>query len=717
MGSRGIHSRIGDCRALTSAVCRLEEGEPHPLGASWDGGGVNFTLFSAHATRVDLCFYDPKGRSETERFTLPCCTNQVWHGYVRHARPGQLYGYRVYGPYEPGSGHRFNHHKLLLDPYARQIAGRVRWHDALYGFRVGGPRGDITPDRRDSAPMMPKAVVEDPAASWGDDKPPHVPWRDTIVYEAHVKGFTELHPELPPTVRGTYTALGHPSVVEHLVKLGVTSVELLPIHAFVDDRFLVEKSLRNYWGYQPLGYFAPEPRYLGLDGAAGLRAAIKTLHSAGLEVLLDVVYNHTCEGDDTGPTLSFRGIDNASYYKLVPGDPRHYWDCTGCGNTLDVSHPRVLQMVLDSLRHWVESYHVDGFRFDLASALARSPLDWSDRAGFLQAIAQDPVLSRVKLIAEPWDLGSGGYRVGGFPTGWGDWNDKYRDTVRAFWRGDDGQIPNLARSLLGSSDLFNHSGRKPWASVQFIASHDGFTTTDVVSYANRHNLPNGEANKDGHEPNYSANYGVEGPSKDKAVVALRNRQKRNLLATAMLSFGTPMFLMGDEFSRSQNGNNNAYCQDNETSWMRWRDATDPHLLDYVANLIALRKRHAVFRRLEFFTGKNDPAAGALKDAYWLAADGREMWGDDWGHVERRVLGMQVGNHGSEKERLLLLFNASDEDDDFKLAAEFPCLAFRPVFESTSADGLSVRTDAILAAGGSLRLEARSLVVLQHCSEV
>ena len=457
---------------------------------------------------------------------------------------------------------------------------------------------------------------------------------------------------------------------------------------------------------------------MGLDGAAGLRAAIKTLHSAGIEVLLDVVYNHTCEGNDTGPTLSFRGIDNRSYYKLNPGDPRHYWDCTGCGNTLDVSHPRVLQLVLDSLRHWVESYHVDGFRFDLASALARAPYDWSDKAGFLQAIGQDPVLSRVKLIAESWDLGSGGYRVGGFPTGWGDWNDRFRDTVRSFWRGDDGQIPRLASRITGSSDLFDHSGRKPWASVHFVASHDGFTTADVCGYANRHNLPNGENNKDGHEPNYSANYGMEGPTKDKAILALRNRQKRNLLATSMLAFGTPMFVMGDEFSRSQNGNNNAYCQDNEVSWMRWRDATDPRLVDYVANLIALRRRHEVFRRLEFFTGRTDPgSSGTLKDIYWLAADGHEMCDDDWGRVERRVLGMQVGNHGPERERLLLLFNASADNIDFKLAADFPCVAFRPVFESASADGSSPRRDVCLIAGCSLPLEARSLVVLQHGSEV
>ena len=509
----------------------LSEGQAAPLGATWDGRGVNFALFSAHATRVDLCLFDDKGRVETQRLRLPCCTNQVWHGYVGGVRPGQLYGYRVHGPYEPGSGHRFNAHKLLLDPYARQVAGQIRWHDALNGYRSGAHRTDLTPDRRDSAPMMPKGVVEDPAQTWGDDRAPRVPWRDTIIYEAHLKGLTELHPDMATEVRGTYTALGHPAVVEHLVKIGVTSVELLPIQSFADDRFLVEKELRNYWGYSTLNYFSPEPRYFGEDGAYGLRAAVKTLHSAGIEVILDVVYNHTCEGNYLGPTLSFRGVDNKSYYKLVPDNPRFYWDCTGCGNTLDLSHPRVLQLVLDSLRHWVESYHVDGFRFDLAPALTRTPFDVSDRCGFLHAIGQDPVLSRVKLIAEAWDLGSGGYKVGGFPTGWGDWNDKFRDGVRAFWRGDPGNAPSLARSLSGSSDTFNHSGRKPWASVQYVASHDGFTLQDVVSYNNRHNLPNGENNKDGHEPNYSFNHGVEGPTRDKAVVALRNRQKRNLLAT------------------------------------------------------------------------------------------------------------------------------------------------------------------------------------------
>ena len=691
---------------------RIDEGDAHPLGATWTGNGVNFALFSAHATKVELCFFDAKGRAETSRYELPCCTNQVWHGFVSDARPGQLYGYRVHGPYDPAAGHRFNPHKLLLDPYARQIQGRIRWHDALTGFRPGSHRGDLTLDRRDSAPMMPKAVVEETAQSWGDDRKPNVPWRDTVIYEAHVKGFSTLHPQLPSAVRGTYTALGHPAIVEHLVKLGVTAVELLPIHAFADDRFLVEKKLRNYWGYSTLGFFAPEPRYFATDSANGLRAAVKTLHSAGIEVILDVVYNHTCEGSSIGPMLSFRGIDNRSYYKLVPGDLRSYWDSTGCGNTLDLSNARVLQLVMDSLRHWVSSYHVDGFRFDLAPALARTPFDVSDQSGFLQAIGQDPVLSRVKLIAEAWDLGSGGYRVGRFPTGWGDWNDRFRDTARSFWRGDPGQIPGLASRVSGSSDLFNHSGRKPWASVQYVASHDGFTLQDIVSYTERHNLANGENNRDGHEPNYSANYGVEGDTGSAVVIATRNRQKRNLLATAILSIGTPMLLMGDEFSRSQGGNNNAYCQDNETNWMCWEDATDPNLVDYVANLIALRKTHQVFRRLEFFTGNVIPETG-LKDVYWLAADGVEMAGSAWGDPHQRSLGMQIGNYGASHERILLLFNAAESDVNFRLPAAFPCGSFRPVFDSTTTDGVTIATTAHLAPGGYYPLPHRSFVLLQH----
>jgi isoamylase len=691
---------------------RLSEGEATPLGATWDGIGVNFAIFSAHATKVELCLFDEKGRVETDKIFLPCCTNQVWHGHIRGLRPGQHYGYRVHGPYEPAAGHRFNPHKLVLDPYARQIGGHLRWHDALYGFRMSAHRGDLVPDRRDSAPMMPKAIVEDPALTWGDDRKPNVPWRDTIIYEAHVKGFTQLHPDIPGPVRGTYTALGHPAVIEHLVKLGITAVELLPIQAFADDHFLVAKGLKNYWGYQTLGFFAPEPRYFGDDGAFGLRASIKALHAAGIEVILDVVYNHTCEGTHFGPTLSFRGVHNKSYYKLAPDNPRFFWDSTGCGNTLDLSHPRVLQLVMDSLRHWVEAYHVDGFRFDLAPALARSPFDVSERSGFLQAIMQDPVLSRVKLIAEPWDLGSGGYRLGGFPTGWGDWNDQFRDTIRAFWRGDQAQLPKLASRLTGSSDIFGHSGRRPWASVQYVASHDGFTLQDVVSYNDRHNLPNGENNKDGHEPNYSWNFGVEGATADVEVIDARNRQKRNLLATAILAIGTPMLLMGDELSRSQNGNNNAYCQDNETTWMSWTSGDDPTLPDYVSNLIALRRSHEVFRRLNFFTGAVLEATG-LKDIYWLAADGREMAGDDWGHVDRRALGMQIGNDSAPTERILLLFNASKEAISFNLAADFPCHAFAPVFSSTSPDGLYDPNAKVLRAGEAFSLPSRSFVLLQH----
>lgn len=690
----------------------VDDGAPYPLGATWTGDGVNFALFSAHATKVELCLFDEKGRTETARLTLPCCSDQVWHGFVRQARPGQLYGYRVHGPYEPKAGHRFNHHKLLLDPYARQIAGRIRWHDALNGYRAGSRTLEHARDRRDSAPMMPKAVVEDPAYTWGDDVAPKVPWRDTIIYEAHVKGLTALHPDVPGPIRGTYSALGHPAVIEHLVKLGISAVELLPIHAFADDRFLVRKGLRNYWGYSTLGYFAPEPRYYAADGVPGLRAAIKALHSAGIEVILDVVYNHTCEGDASGPTLSFRGIDNRSYYKLVPDDLRTYWDCTGCGNTLDLSHPRVLQLVLDSLRHWAEAYHVDGFRFDLAPALARQPFAVSDASTFLAAVGQDPVLRRVKLIAEAWDLGEGGYRVGRFPTGWADWNDRFRDTVRAFWRGDGDQVAGLANRISGSSDLFMHSGRKPWASIHFVAAHDGFTLHDVASYAQRHNLPNGEGNRDGHEPNFSINHGVEGASKNPDIRARRARHTRNLLATALLSVGTPMLLMGDERSRTQNGNNNAYCQDNETSWMRWDDATDPRLIDYVANLIALRRGNAVFRRLDFFNG-GTIASTHLKDVYWLAADGHEMAGGDWHRGEQQTLGMQIGNAGLVAERILLLLNAATTDVAFRLSADFPCRRFKPVFASVEPAGIVTGPAETLEPGGSLSLPPCSFFVLQH----
>jgi isoamylase len=691
---------------------RIDDGSPMPLGATYDGKGVNFALFSAHATRIELCLFDAQGRRETDRIRMPRRTDQVWHVYLEGLRPGQLYGYRVHGPYDPRHGHRFNPAKLLIDPYARRLFGRIRWHDALFGYRPGAHRADLTIDRRDSAPMMPKCVVEDPSHHWGDDRPPRRPWTDTIVYEAHVKGLTQLHPGVPAGLRGTYDALGHPAVIEHLVKLGITAIELLPIHAFADDRFLVEKGLRNYWGYSPLAYFAPEARYLGEAGAAGLKSAIRALHDAGIEVLLDVVYNHTAEGNHLGPTLSFRGIDNAVYYKLSPENLRHNWDCTGTGNTLDLSHPRVLQMVMDSLRHWVEVYRVDGFRFDLASTLARNPFDFSQRAPFLQACLQDPVLSRVKLIAEPWDLGSGGYQVGGFPIPWSEWNDQFRDTTRAFWRSDPGQLPKLTQVMTGSREIFEPSGRGPWASVNFVTAHDGFTLQDLVSYNERHNEANGENNQDGHAHNVSWNSGVEGPTDDPGILALRARQKRNLITTLLLSQGVPMLLMGDELSRTQGGNNNAYAQDNEISWVNWQeDNSDPEFLTFVQTLIALRKRHDAFRRRDVLTGAVVPANG-LKDVYWLAPEGREMTTQDWSDGLRRALGMQLGNDAPDGQRFLILLNAAPDAVVFHLA-KHPDGRWVQVFDTHLPEGLVRGTPTVLRSGGTFRLEPRSLVLFQY----
>jgi isoamylase len=694
-------------------MLRVDDGSPLPLGAVWDGKGVNFSLFSTHATAVELCLFEPTGRRETARIALPRRTDQVWHGYVADIRPGQLYGYRVHGPYEPRRGHRFNPHKLLTDPYARQLQGRIRWHDALFGYRYGSHRSDLAPDRRDSAPMMPKCVVEDPSYPWGDDRPLRRPWSDTIVYEAHVKGLTALHPDIPQPVRGSFAALGHPAVIEHLVRLGITAIELMPIHGFVDDRFLVEKGLRNYWGYSTLAFFAPEPLYLGEAGVIGLKSAIRALHEAGIEVILDVVYNHTAEGNHLGPTLSFRGIDNASYYKLIPDDPRFYWDSTGTGNTLNLDHPRVLQMVLDSLRHWVEAYHIDGFRFDLAPSLAREPYEFSHRAGFLRAVGQDPVLSRVKMIAEPWDLGDGGYRVGGFPLGWSEWNDQFRDTIRGFWRGDAGQLPKLTRAMTGSREIFEWTGRSPWASVNYVCSHDGFTLDDLVSYNERHNEANGEENRDGHGHNLSSNWGVEGPTNDPEILAIRARMKRNLLATVFFSQGVPMLLMGDELSRSQGGNNNAYAQDNETSWLDWEAGfgADPALLAFVTALIRLRRDFDAFRRRTFLMGAPVSPDG-LKDVLWLAPEGREMSSDDWNDAERRSFGMQLGNDAPDRQRLLLLLNASEKPVDFTLSRDLPGGRWVEMFDTGRAKGL-VFGGRTIQSGEIFPIEARSLVLLRH----
>ncbi len=573
----------------------------------------------------------------------------------------------------------------------------------------------MRPDGRDSAPYVPKSVVEDPAHHWGEDRPPRRPWRDTLIYEAHVKGFTQLHPKLPSAVRGTYDALGHPVIVDHLTKLGVTAVELLPIHAFVDDRFLVDKGLKNYWGYSTLGYFAPEPRYLSADGVRGLKAAIRALHDAGIEVILDVVYNHTAEGNQFGPTLSFRGIDNRTYYKHPPAQLETYWDVTGTGNTLDVSHPRVLRLVLDSLRHWVETYHVDGFRLDLATALAREPFDFSERSGFLQAVAQDPILSRVKMIAEPWDIGDGGYRLGSFPPGWGEWNDRFRDSVRGFWRGDGGRLPSLVQGFAGSREIFAPAGRQPTASINYVASHDGYTLADLVAYEDKHNLANGENNRDGHHHNVSWNCGVEGPTGNTRILTLRARQKRNLIATTLLSIGVPMILMGDELSRSQSGNNNAYCQDNPLNWLVWQTglAADPTLPDFVAAVSSIRRGFDAFRREAFLNGEH--AERSLKDVYWLVPEGREVEAEDWADGERRSLGIQIGNDARDGYRFLILMNAGKKTIDFVLPDKLGGDAWVEILNTAVTAGL-LEEGRRLRRGETVDLVPHSMLLFQARSK-
>ena len=627
-----------------------DEGEPFPLGATWDGKGVNFALFSAHAERVELCLFDVRGRRELHRIPLPGYTDQIWHGYLPDARPGLRYGYRVYGPYDPARGHRFNANKLLIDPYARALAGPLRWSDAHFGYRIGAPRQDLSFDRRDNASGMPKAVVYDPAFTWTGERRPATPWRDTVIYEMHVRGFTLRHPEIPLPLRGTFAALSSPAVLDYLVKLGVTAVELLPVHAFVDDRRLVQHGLRNYWGYNSIGFFAPHPGYLVDGNPAEFKSMVRYFHEAGLEVLLDVVYNHTAEGDQFGPTLSFRGIDNASYYRLG-ADPRYYDDVTGCGSTLNLAHPRVLQMVLDSLRYWAGEMRVDGFRFDLAPALAREAGGFDPRAAFLKALAQDPLLAKTKLIAEPWDVGPGGYQTGHFPPGWSEWNDVFRDGVRRFWRGDPGSVPALAARLTGSSDLFEHAGRRVRASVNFVTAHDGFTLADLVSYDNKHNEANLEENRDGASDNVSWNCGVEGPSDDAAVRALRARQQRNFLATLAFSQGTPMLTAGDERGRSQSGNNNAYCQDNELSWIDWSPPGDPGLIQFVRSVLRIRRAQveAAMKR------------AGRKDVTWLTSTGVEMSEADWHDAGLRFIGLVFGDEtpGAADGLLLMYLNAHD----------------------------------------------------------
>ncbi len=704
-------------RLAVQPVTAVWPGKPYPLGATWDGEGVNFALFSEHAEKVELCFFDAAGRREVQRITMKERTEQIWHCYLPEARPGLLYGYRVYGPYKPEEGHRFNPHKLLLDPYARNIVGSLRWSDALFGYQIGNKREDLSFDRRDSAGGMPKCKVIDPAFTWGEDRRPKIPWDDMVIYELHVRGFTMQHPDVPPALRGTYAGLTTAPVVDYLRRLGVTTVELMPVHSFVDDRYLVQKGLSNYWGYNTIGFFAPEARYSASGKVAEFKTMVKTLHSAGIEVILDVVYNHTAEGNHMGPTLSFRGIDNASYYRLVPDNPRYYNDYTGCGNTLNMQHPRSLQLIMDSLRYWVTEMHVDGFRFDLASALARE-LHEVDRLGaFFDIIRQDPVLSQVKLIAEPWDLGEGGYQVGNFPIGWAEWNDKYRDTMRAYWKGDGGIIHEFATRLTGSSDLYGRGGRRPYSSINFIASHDGFTLHDLVSYNEKHNEANGEDNRDGHDHNLSWNCGVEGPTDDPQIKALREQQKRNMLATLFFSQGVPMLLAGDERGRTQRGNNNAYCQDNEISWLDWNEAPErEQLFEFTRRLIALRRAHPVFRRREFFQGR--PIQGGAKDIVWLKPDGTEMSDEEWHHEFARCLGVYVSGQAmtetDERGRVLkdddfvLLFNAHHEDLPFVLPQYGETPRWRVLIDSSRPDN---GAEGEYAGGERYPLRARSLALL------
>jgi len=573
-------------------------GDYHLLGANYDGEGVNFALFSAHAERVELCLYDPSGKHEIGRMDLPEYTHEIWHGYVPGLQPGALYGFRVHGPFDPENGHRFNPNKLVIDPYARELVGDVEWNEAHFAYDMLHEDKDLTFDERDSAPFMPKCRVVNPNEfDWQDNNRPNIPWSQTIIYETHVKGFTQLNSALPQALRGNFEGMGHKATVDYIKNLGITSVELLPIHWFPDDQHLLDRGLKNFWGYNTLGFFAPASRYFGPKGIQGFRDMVRAFHDAGIEVILDVVYNHTAEGNELGPTLSFKGIDNFSYYRTTPDQHRYYINDTGTGNTVNTSHPRVLQMVMDSLRYWAESMHIDGFRFDLGTILGREPEGFDQRGGFFDAITQDPVLSKLKLIGEPWDIGPGGYQVGGFPPGWAEWNDKYRDTVREYWKGDN-VAQDFASRLLGSGDLYDIRGRRPWSSVNFITAHDGFTLNDLVSYNEKHNEENGEDNNDGHNDNRSYNYGAEGPTDEENINAVRERQKRNFLATLFLSHGTPMLLAGDEFGRSQMGNNNGYCQDSEISWVHWDDLppSSEALREFTRKLIKLRAEQPLLRR-------------------------------------------------------------------------------------------------------------------------
>jgi isoamylase len=707
-------------------------GKPYPLGATWDGEGVNFALFSQHATGVELCLFDPPDPSsharrtaprEHERISMPEQTDNVWHVYVPGAQPGLLYGYRVFGPYDPDQGHRFNPHKLLIDPYAKAIAGRLRWHDALFGYRVGNPYEDLVADKRDSAPYMPRCMVIDPSFDWGDDRPPAIPLHRSVICELHVKGFTQRHPDVPKHLRGTYAGLAAPPVVEYLQSLGVTAVELLPIHQHVDDRALVQRGLRNYWGYNSLGYFAPDAGYSSAGSHGGqvceFKAMIKALHAAGIEVILDVVYNHSAEGNHLGPTLSLKGIDNLVYYRQPHNALRYYLDYTGCGNSLSVLHSRTLQLIMDSLRYWVLEMRVDGFRFDLATTLARGLHDADRLSTFFDIIHQDPVLSQVKLIAEPWDIGPGGYQVGNFPVLWAEWNGKYRDAVRRFWKGDLMPLAEIAYRLTGSSDLYRHNGRRPYASINFVTAHDGFTLRDLVSYNQKHNAANGEDNRDGENHNNSFNHGAEGPTTNPAIQKLRARQQRNFLAMLLLSQGVPMLLAGDERNRTQGGNNNAYCQDNEIGWVDWSlDDAGRTLLDWTRRLVRLRSEHPALHRRRFFQDRSIHGR-RVREVEWFGPNGRELSEAEWAAAAVGPLGMLLnGQEMDEQDEqgqhlhddiLLLLLNPSTKALRFTLPAMPGGATWEPLLDSAKPDA-----DDLPSArpGAAYRLESRSLALLR-----
>jgi glycogen operon protein len=661
-------------------VTRAWPGSPYPLGATWDGEGVNFAIFSRNATAIELCLFDDRG-IQSDVIPLTERRDWVWHVYLPDIRPGQRYGYRVHGPYAPQQGHRFNPNKLLIDPYAKAISGDVRWHDALHGYRVSAQNDDLSFDERDDAEFMPKCIVIDSTFPWGDDKPPGVPWHQTVIYECHVKSMTMLHPDVPEHLRGSYLGLASDPILEHLRQLQVTAVQLLPIHHRITEGHLIAKGLTNYWGYSTIGFFAPDSRFS--SGSMGeqvreFKSMVKRFHRAGIEVIIDVVYNHTAEGNRLGPTLAFRGIDNSSYYRLDPGDPRYYVDFTGTGNTLNVMQPRTLQLILDSLRYWVTEMHVDGFRFDLATAMARDYQGVNMSNRFFDIIRQDPIISQTKLIAEPWDLGSGGYHVGSFPVGWAEWNGRYRDTVRRFWRGDAGHTGDLAYRLSGSSDLYAREQRGPQASINYVTCHDGFTLRDLVTYEQKHNEANGEGNQDGSDSEWSRNWGVEGATEETRIVEQRERMMRNFMATLAFSQGVPMISHGDELGRTQLGNNNPYCQDNELTWLRWDpDARTQRFLQFVQRLFAIRAANPILRRRTFFQGRPIPPSG-IKDLTWLHPDGREMTMDDWYDTRLHSIGMLMNGAATDErdergrlvggETVLFILNAAGRSRRFLLPA-------------------------------------------------